>query len=110
MYDEALSKIDGIKLLPRYDNILHSFWNYFFILDTDRDDFSEKLLNDFGIQSASAYYPPCHKQKAFIEKFKDEKFEVADDILKKHISIPMHLKLTDDDVNYICDTLYNFNL
>ena len=31
-------------------------------------------------------------------------------IMDRTLCIPLHQSLTDDDVNHICDVIYNFNL
>jgi len=102
-YYSHLMGVAGVRLLPVYDNIFNCYWNFYFVLsdDIDRDKFKERLLN-FGIQTGDAYSPPCHKQKVFESYIKpDQDFSVTERILQKHISLPMYVGLSEQDITYI---------
>ena len=76
----------------------------FYILldkDIDREEFARILLHGHGIQTANAYVPPIHKQEIFQKYINNESFDVADDILDRHISLPMYITLTENDIQYI---------
>ena len=47
--------------------------------------------------------PPCHGQPVFKEYISDDTFEVADDILSRHVSLPMYTELNDKDIYLITD-------
>ena len=103
MYRKLLENITEIDLLPEYEKIKNSYWNFYFILNNiDREKFINKMLQ-FGIQLGDAYNPPCHRQPVFERYVDGYDFKVADIILKNHVSLPMYTELTDDDVVYIVD-------
>jgi len=102
-YSRLLANLEKINILPTYDNIFNCYWNFYFILDNsvDRTDFQRQLLKH-GIQTGDAYSPPCHKQKAFCSYIlPNQDFSVTDDILQRHISLPMYIGLRENDIKYI---------
>ncbi len=100
-YSNLLGNITGITLFSSYDNIRNSYWNFYFLLDyMDRDEFTKKMLG-MGVQVGDAYTPPCHKQPVFEKYVSDFEFKVADDILSRHISLPMYVSLNDNDIKLI---------
>jgi len=102
-YRESLSMISEIQLFSEYEEIKNSYWNFYFILNTiERKEFIEKML-ERGVQIGDAYSPPCHEQPVFEEYISDETFQVTDDILSKHVSLPMYTELTDEDIYSITD-------
>tara|TARA_Y100000593_G_scaffold94132_2_gene191783 strand:+ start:844 stop:1977 length:1134 start_codon:yes stop_codon:yes gene_type:complete len=105
MYRELLENIPEIDLLPIYNEIKNSYWNFYFILNSiDRKQFIDKMLQ-FGIQLGDAYNPPCHKQPVFEKYVSGYDFTVADMVLEKHISLPMYTDLTDEDIVFITDKI-----
>ena len=100
-YRELLRDETEISFFPEHNKIRNSYWNFYFILNTiDRDIFIKKML-EFGVQTGYAYFPPCHAQPVFKKYVTDFKFEVADNILSKHVSLPMYIELSDTDINFI---------
>jgi len=102
-YRESLRMVSEIQLFSEYTEIKNSYWNFYFILNTiDRKEFIEKML-ERGVQIGDAYSPPCHNQPVFEEYVSDDTFEVADDILSRHVSLPMYTELNDKDIYSITD-------
>ena len=104
-YNEGLEGIDGINFLPRDEFSTSSYWNYYLILDShiDRDKLSHYLHKN-GIENANAYYPACHHHKIY-KDYVLEEYPVADNILKRHLSLPMYYELTQQDINTIVDVV-----
>lgn len=78
------------------------------LIDGDRDGLV-KHLNENGIP-CGVYYPiPLHLQKAYTsDHFKAEGFIVTLKIVNQVISLPMHTELTDDQIDFITDTVKAF--
>ena len=97
-YRELLSDESEIQFFSEYTEIKNSYWNFYFILNSiDRKGFIEKMLQH-GVQIGNAYSPPCHRQPVFDKYISNDTFEVADDILGKHVSLPMYIELEDSDI------------
>lgn len=78
------------------------------IVDADRDALV-KHLNEKEIP-CGVYYPiPLHLQKAYKdERYKEEDFEVTNQLVKEVISLPMHTELDDEQIDYITKTVIEF--
>ncbi len=78
------------------------------IVDADRDALV-KHLNENEIP-CGVYYPiPLHLQKAYRDKrYKEEDFEVTNQLVKEVISLPMHTELDDEQIDYITKTVIEF--
>jgi dTDP-4-amino-4,6-dideoxygalactose transaminase len=102
-YRKGLTKVKEIKFLPQYKEAVYSYWNFYCILDRsiNREQFAKSLLYDFGIQNANAYDPPCHVQSLYKHYINKNDFTVANDMLSRHISLPMYYELLDKDIQYI---------
>ena len=90
-------------MLPSNKFSVSSYWNYYFILDIDID--RNKLshyLHKNGVENANAYYPACHHHSIY-EDWVLEDYPIANDILKRHLSLPMYYELTQEDINEITD-------
>ena len=109
-YNERL--IDCQKLITPHrkgDQYTHVYHQYTLkVIDGDRDGLVNHL-NDKGIP-CGVYYPiPLHLQKAYVsENYKDDDFKVTLEIVNQVISLPMHTELTDNQIDFITDTVKSF--
>ncbi|NCF31039.1 MAG: aminotransferase class I/II-fold pyridoxal phosphate-dependent enzyme [Bacteroidetes bacterium] len=78
------------------------------VIDGDRDGLVQHL-NEKGIP-CGVYYPiPLHLQKAYtIDHYNADDFKVTLEIVNQVISLPMHTELTDDQIDFITDTVKSF--
>jgi perosamine synthetase len=67
----------------------------------------QKLKSTFGIETGQLYYPPCHLQPLYRNMFgyKEGDLPVSEHVLKRMVCLPMHVRLTDDDVEYVLTSL-----
>ena len=105
-YMEGLKNVKHITLLPTYDHIKNSYWNFYFVLNKEfsREKFANYLLVK-GIQTGDAYTPSCHQQKAFENYIGDQDFSTIEDVLQRHVSLPMYVGMTTEDIDYIVNVI-----
>jgi perosamine synthetase len=109
LYTKYLKQTEGISLFKTPSNIRHSYYKYPIKLDDDVD--AEKLAGtlreEYGIETGSIYYPPCHLQPFYRENFGtgDGDFPVAEKVLGKVLCLPMHACITEEQVRYIANAL-----
>ena len=87
----------------------HVFHQYTLrVLNTDRDALVEHL-NANGIP-CGVYYPvPLHQQKAYLDsRYKEENFNVTNQLVTEVISLPMHTELDDEQIDFITSTVKAF--
>ena len=78
------------------------------VINTDRDQLASHL-NENGIP-CGVYYPiPLHLQKAYLDdRYKEQDFDVTNQLVKEVISLPMHTELDDEQIEFITSTVINF--
>jgi dTDP-4-amino-4,6-dideoxygalactose transaminase len=106
-YDEALTTLSGCQPLSIPSTSLSNFYKYIALLDPgiDRAELKRELLERTGVSlSGEVYASPLHRQPIFAELAGDS-FPVADDVCARHICLPVHSDMTDDEADYVVDSL-----
>lgn len=106
-YNEKLN--NKIKLTPINNNTTMTWWQYIITLPENtvleqRSKFCKELLEN-NIPTANAYWPACHQQPAFSEYVDLTKYPVADDILMRHVALPMYFEMTLEQVDYVANII-----
>jgi dTDP-4-amino-4,6-dideoxygalactose transaminase len=108
-YESALRKTDGVCLFKTPDNIRHSYYKYPIRIDEDIDveKLAAILKAEHGVETGNVYYPPCHLHPFYKETLgtKEGDLPTSEKVLKKIMCLPMHIKITKEDVNYISEAL-----
>ncbi len=108
-YDASFADVPQLQTPARSANSTHVFHQY--TLKTngiDRNGLKD-FLAEKGIP-AMIYYPvPLHHQEAYKrEGFDDEKYPVTLALCDSVISLPMHTELTEDQLEYITQSVKEF--
>jgi dTDP-4-amino-4,6-dideoxygalactose transaminase len=105
MYTEGLQNT-GLKLpyeKPGYRHVYHLY-----VIETDKRDEMLKYLNDAGIDAKTHYPIAIHQQEGY-PWGKPADLDVSLPLTEKHaasvISLPMFPELTQDEINYVVDTV-----
>lgn len=109
-YDKAFSSCKKVKTPIRVSNSTHVFHQYTLQLaeDVDRNKLRQ-YLTEKGIPSMVYYPVPLHRQKAYMDEFnKDEKFPISNYLSGCVLSLPMHTELSENQLNYIAETILSF--
>lgn len=110
-YENALKNIGDVSIFRTSPNIRHSYYKYPILLRNglDRDKLGLILKNEFGIDTGNLYYPPCHLHPWFKRNMptREGDLPVAETVLKQVLCLPMHLKVTEEDAQYVVDALRN---
>jgi dTDP-4-amino-4,6-dideoxygalactose transaminase len=116
MYDRELSKrqIPGIKRVQIPGNIQSSYYKYVVYLESplERQSLKQKLKEVHGVTlGGEIYNRPCHSQPLFarhpdavISRAEDQ-FPETNYVVANHICLPLYFDLSDDDVEYVVDSL-----
>jgi len=108
-YDGGLQEIDGIRPLPASTGV-HSYWNYLAVLEDEsisRAGLAQCLHERYAVEVAWPYDPPCHLQPVFrrVLGTKPGDLPCSEALLKKHIALPMHGALHEEDAEYVLESL-----
>jgi UDP-2-acetamido-2-deoxy-ribo-hexuluronate aminotransferase len=108
-YDKAFGNMPQFTIPARDPKSTHVFHQYTLITD-EIDRFAlQEFLAKKNIP-AMVYYPvPLHMQKAYLDsRYKEGDFPITEMLCKKVISLPMHTELTDEQLNYIVQSVKEF--
>jgi dTDP-4-amino-4,6-dideoxygalactose transaminase len=107
LYEKGLSGIDKIVLppAPQKEKYYDAFQNY--VIRSQERDSLKSFLREKGIETLISWKVPNHKQKALeiLHKFNLPKTE---EISKEVLSLPMYPELTDEQVEYIIQSVREF--
>mgnify|MGYP001031404999 CR=1 FL=1 len=97
-----------IKLpLPTSDEYEHIY--HVFVIRCDRRDELEGYLKKKGIDTVKHYPLPIHEQKCYKDLgIKNGELPIAEQISRTVLSIPMYYGMTDQEINYIINTINMF--
>lgn len=101
-YDEALAGVDGIQTPVALPDREHPWQAYFLTVDKkiNRDELALKL-RERGVQCNFGTYS-SHVQPLYQSA---QHCPVSTDAFRRHLAIPMHANLTDEQVDRVVDTV-----
>lgn len=96
--------------LPVVADYADPVWHIFAVF-TERRDVLEKRLNDSGIGTNIHYPIPMHLQGAYADwNIKEGSFPIAEEIATTEISLPMFYGMTQEQLDYVCQTINEMKL
>ena len=108
-YYQNLKDLETLKCPNEYlsNSQVHSWWQYMVVLSNNinRTGLASKLL-ERNIPTANAYWPACHEQPV-LKQYAIKEYPVADDILNRHLALPMYVEMTLEQVDYVCNKIKN---
>ncbi len=106
-FDQKLSKIEGIKIPPRFKNF-KIVYHLYIVFAKNRDQLLDYCLRK-GIEAKIHYPIPIYRQKAMkFLKHKKGDFPKTDWQSKNIISFPCDQHLTKKEIDYIIKTVERF--
>ncbi len=108
MYNEAFTDVEGLVLPPKPEQYTsrHAYHLYPILLTkTDRKEAYMKL-REMGI-FAQVHYIPVHLQPYYSKNygFKKGDYPNAEYYYEHELSIPMYPRMTDEEVNYVIESI-----
>lgn len=106
-YFEGITNSD-IILPPKSSEEYEHIYHVFAVRCKNRDGL-EKYLKDNGIGTVKHYPVPMHLQGAYEDlHIKKGELPVAEEISDTILSLPMYYKMTEEEINYVIETVNNF--
>jgi perosamine synthetase len=109
-YNRRLAKLSALELPVCRDDVQHAWHLYVVQLNLDqlkvtRSQFIE-LLTEAGI-GTSVHYLPLHMHPLYREEYgyQPGDLPVAQGIYERIVSLPVYPRMTDEDLDYVCDTI-----
>jgi len=105
-YTEGLSEIEEVTTPTEADDAFHVYHLYV-IQVPDRDDLRD-YLDERGIDTGIHYETPAHEHEAIVERCGDVTLERTERLCDRIVSLPMHPRITDEEIDYVCETIERY--
>jgi dTDP-4-amino-4,6-dideoxygalactose transaminase len=105
-YDERLDDIEQV-VVPEEDDLNDHVYHLYVVRVPDRDDL-RTYLDDNGVDTGIHYPTPVHEQPAIVDRCGETTVESAEDVCDSIVSLPMHPRRTEEEVNYVCDLIEGY--
>ncbi len=114
MYDKKLEGVKRIRKLGIPPGINPSFYKYIVFLDDDidREVVKKELKEKYSVSlTGEVYSYPCHRQPVFqkypgaVANNPGDTFPQTEYIARRHICLPLYLGLTEEEIDYVVDSL-----
>jgi len=108
LYNSLLKEIPGITLPPEEPWAKNVYWMYTILIDENEFGMSrDKLMHElekYGVDTRSVFYP-IHLQPPYKDKFKNEKYPIAENLSKRGVNLPSGNTLTKEEVEYVVNAI-----
>lgn len=108
IYRDELSDLPGVRLVIPADLLSSSFWKVPLLLDNaeDRELITQEMIMA-GVSVDWAYQPALHLQPVFRHLYGTSEglLPRTEALLSRHLCLPCHPRMTDDDAMYVAKTL-----
>ena len=115
IYDEELSGVDGIKIMPKCGDDVKLNYQYYVVRIDEKifgrsRDFVYDEFKKFNVYSRKYFHPLCSDFTCYrqLNSARPENLPVATEVGKQVLSLPMYGELTADDIRKICAILKSF--
>jgi dTDP-4-amino-4,6-dideoxygalactose transaminase len=105
-YTERLSGIPEVTSPEEDDEGFHVYHLYV-IQAPDRDQLRE-YLHDHGIQTGLHYETPAHRHEAISARVDTPSLPVTEELVENIVSLPMHPRITEEEINEVCTRIEEF--
>jgi len=102
-YDKALAELDGLRPLAEPPRCRSNIYKYIAVLPDgmDRNAFKQALASHAVRLAGEVYDIPLHQQPVLAEFATGEPLPVAEDMCARHVCLPVHSDMTDDEVDQV---------
>ncbi len=108
-YAELLYGITQVALPPSGDSNAQPVY-HMYVIRCDRRDELRSSLAQAGIETGIHYTDPIHLQPVYrgVFGYAGGEFPNSEKLCRQALSIPIHPRLTDSDVIYVCESIKSF--
>ncbi len=102
-YDKALAELDGLRPLAEPPRCRSNIYKYIAVLPDgmDRAAFKQEMASHDVRLAGEVYDIPLHQQPVLAEFATGEPLPVAEDMCARHVCLPVHSDMTDDEVDQV---------
>lgn len=109
LYERHLEGTEEISLIKTPSNILHAYHKFpvRFTENLDIEKIASVLKEEYGVETSRVYYPPCHLHPYYKKTYRTREgdYPVAERVLRKVLTLPIHVALTNAQIEYISNAV-----
>jgi len=110
-YYKTLKNVNWIELPEIKQNTTHTFHQFTLKVKEGKREALKQYLSEKSIPSMVYYPVPAHLQPAYhYLGYQEGDLPVSEQHSKEVLSLPMHTELSEDQLQYICQTIVNCTL
>lgn len=94
-----------IKIPKVIQNAEHVYQMYTVVVNQNNRDQIVKDLNKLGVEASVHFDPPVHKQEYYKNFEIRQSLENTEFLSSSIVTLPMYAKITDDEIEYVVDSL-----
>jgi len=107
-YDAGLAELGFLRPLAEPPGCLSNFYKYVALLPpgADRAWFRRQLAAEHDVRlSGEVYDLPLHRQPVLAMYASGQSLPVAEDICRRHVCLPVHSDMTDDEADQVLEAV-----
>jgi perosamine synthetase len=107
-YDAGLAGLDYLRPLAEPAGCASNYYKYIALLPpgTDRAWFKREMAEEHNVRlSGEVYDLPLHRQPVLAEYARDQSLPAAEDICARHVCLPVHSDMTDDEADEVLEAV-----
>jgi perosamine synthetase len=105
-YTERLEEIDEVTTPAEATDAFHVYHLYV-IQVPDRDDLRE-YLDERGIDTGIHYETPAHEHPPIVKRCGETELDRTERLVDRIVSLPMHPRITDEEIDYVCAAIEEY--
>jgi dTDP-4-amino-4,6-dideoxygalactose transaminase len=106
VYDDRLADVDEV-VVPEVDEANEHVYHLYVVQVPDRDELRE-YLDENGVDTGIHYPTPAHEHPAVVKRVGETKVEFAEELCDRIVSLPMHPRLAEEKIHYVCDLIEEY--
>jgi len=106
IYDDRLAEVEEV-VVPEEDDANRHVYHLYVVQVPDRDDLRE-YLDENGVGTGIHYPTPAHEHPAVVERVGETTVEFAERLCDRIVSLPMHPRITEEEIDYVCDLIEGY--
>jgi dTDP-4-amino-4,6-dideoxygalactose transaminase len=105
-YEQRLTNVPEVTTPTERDD-RHHVYHLYVVRVPNRRAF-RAYLDEHNIDTSIHYPTPIHRHPATETRFEDAEVPVTDDIVEEIVLLPMHPRLSEAEIEYVCETIREF--
>ena len=105
-YTERLSAIPEVTTPTEAADAFHVY--HLYVVQVPNREELRSYLDERGIDTGIHYETPAHEHPAIVERIGETSLNVTEELVPHILSLPMHPRISDEEIETVCDAIETF--